>query len=148
MVASGSYNGFLENYHYSRKSEIFQDDKWTDIQDAPKTLAGYAVVFSDGYFYYFGGGGDLNGAGIIRLNAASWTWSDGYIGFMAQTARVNHAVITIGNTFMVLGGHGKKYNEACVMNNDEMTCEKKSSFLQYFYESPAVFLVNDTYGNC
>ena len=142
LVAVGSYSP------PSKKSEIFEDENWRDIQEPlvdQRYYAFYAAIFYAGDFYYFGGtdGNDLSS--ILRLNAASWTWSN--VGQM-NSPRWGHAVTLVGNTFIIIGGFGTQPNEACTLNNDEFTCEEKSSTLESYFLTPLLYVVNDNYGNC
>ena len=139
MVAVGSF------YPANVKGEKYQDGRWSDIPNAPvPKLNHYAAIFDAGNFYYFGGR-DSNS--ILRLNAASWTWSN--VGSLNQSNRQNHGVILIENTFMVLGGRGQDSfaNEACHMNNDQFTCEEQTSVLEK-YAFPLLFYVSPDYGVC
>ena len=129
----------------NKKAETFEDGVWTDIQDAPVTsyLSDCAVIFYAGNFYYFGGYG--NESGILRLNAATWTWSS--VGQL-NSGRYGHGAILVDNTFMVIGGGGTKPNEACLFNNGQVTCEEKTSSLYNFYQMPLLFLVSDDFELC
>ena len=133
---------------YSKKSEKLEDDIWTDIEEPPvdrTSMSDYAVIFRGSSHYYFGGssGGNLNT--ILRLQSGSWTWSN--IGRI-KSARDGHAVISIGEKFMVVGGFGRYNNEACVLKNGRFSCKVLSSSLYYYAFYPILFSVADTYGSC
>ena len=131
----------------SNKSEKFEPENWSDIEEAPvRTFSNYAVIFVDSNFYYFGGKdhGGTQLSSILRLDAVSWAWSN--LGQL-NSARSAHGVILLGNTFMVIGGKGTKSNEACHLNNVQFICEEKVSNLTNYYR-PLLFLVNEQYGNC
>ena len=138
----------------SKKSEKLEAGNWSDIPDPPviTSFSKYAVVYDAGNFYYFGGhdtgvglpyGTELDS--ILRLNAATWTWSE--VGKL-NSIRRGHQVVVVDNTFMVLGGGDIRHNEACTLNNDEFTCEEKTSKLNYYGHTPLVVLVDDDYRNC
>ena len=102
------------------------------------------MIFDAGNFYYFGGVGATTS--ILRLNAATWTWSN--VGSL-NSPRLAHGVILVENTFMVIGGgDGTKANEACILNDGGFTCEEKSSSLTQYQHSPLLFVVDDNYGTC
>ena len=129
-------------------AEKFENEAWTDIQEAPvdTSLSYYAVVFDAGNFYYFGGlgdTGDLNS--ILRLNAATWAWST--VGQL-NSARRGHGVMMVGNTFMVIGGVEIQPTETCNLNNGQFTCEEKNTRLNRYYYTPSVFLVSDDFELC
>ena len=141
LVAVGS------NYPNHKKGEIFEDGAWSDIEDAPPrmTLNNYAVVYSEGSFYYFGGldnygVGSLNK--IHRLSSASWTWS--IVGRL-NLAGYAHSVIKVDNTFMSVGGH--RDTEACTLEDDSFTCERNSG-TALTYNFPILVPVSDDYDNC
>ena len=137
LVAVGSYSP------YNKKAETFEDGVWTDIQDAPvySSLYNYAVIFYAGNFYYFGGWG----SGILRLDAATWTWSS--VGQLNYGRYANGAIL-IDNTVMVIGGVDTKPNEACLFNNGQVTCEEKTSSLDNYQYTPLLFLVSDDFELC
>ena len=134
------------------KGEKYEDGNWSDIPDFPvdKAFSYYTVVFDGGNFYYFGGmeaGTARRLDSILRLNEATWTWSTA--GQM-NSARYSHGVILVENTFMVTGGAGYQRtmpNEACLLDNGQVTCEEKASGLQ-FYNPTLVYLVSNTFGLC
>ena len=109
-------------------------------------ISRYAVTFHAGNFYYFGGR-DNNGArdSILRLNASTWTWSN--VGKL-NSARLGHSVILVENKFMVIGGLGTQPNEACVLNDGQLSCTEQSTSLTNYVFTPLLFLVNNSYGNC
>ena len=146
LVAVGSFSPS------NKKAEKFENGTWSVIEDAPvnKRLSYYAVVFDTENFYYFGGydsSGVNSGviSSILRLSAASWTWSN--VGNL-NSARDGHGVILVENTFMVIGGSSTKPNEACQLNNGQFTCESKTSSLNDYYFYPLLFLVSDDYKLC
>ena len=142
LVAVGS------NFPDNKKSEIFEDGNWRDIQEpqVDGALNRYAAIFYAGNFYYFGGyGGTGLLSSILRLNAASWTWSN--VGQMSSP-RVGHAVTLVENKFMLIGGSGIQPNEARTLDNDKFTCEEKPSSLTNYGWRPLLYVVNDSYGNC
>ena len=131
-----------------KNAEIFEDGAWTDIQQPPvgEHFSRYAVLYDAGNFYYFGGWGDSSDLSLIlRLDAATWTWSN--VGQL-NSSRHAHGVIQAGNTFMVIGGGGVRKNEACVLNNGQFTCEEKTSSLESYAYYPLMSLINDTFGLC
>ena len=131
----------------NKKGEKFENGAWSEIEDAPVStrLYGYAVTFDADNFYYFGGYDRSDLSSILRLSAASWTWSN--VGNLSS-ARNAHGVILVENTFMVIGGLSTKPNEACQLNNGQFTCEAKTSSLNYYYYYPLPFLVSDDYKLC
>ena len=135
----------------NKKGEKFEDGDWIDIQEAPvgRSLNYYAVVFYGANFYYFGGTDRKNLlsimlSSILRLNAATWTWSN--VGNL-NSVRYGHKVILVENTFMVIGGPASYSNEACLLNNGRFTCEERTSSLNSYY-MPLLFLVSDNFGRC
>ena len=81
----------------------------------------------------------------LRLNADSWTWSS--IGQL-NSARANHGVILVQNTFMVVGGFyndGNTFtwlqpNEACFLVQKQLHAKNKIAVYmitvtQYYYSS-------------
>ena len=141
LVAVGSWSP------NNKKAEKLENGSWSVIEDAPVNtrLFGYAVTFDADNFYYFGGYDSSNLSSILRLSAASWTWSN--IGNL-NSARYGHGVILIESTFMVIGGSSTQPNEACQLNNGQFTCETKTSSLDYYFYTPLLFLVSDGYKLC
>ena len=151
MVAVGQYWG-----PPTKKSEKFEDGAWNDIAEPPVATAygNYAVIFDAGNFYYFGGYDKRdpgNGrddeilSSILRLNAATWTWSN--VGQL-NSARDAHNAILVGNTFMVMGGPNIQPNEACLLNNGQFTCEELPSSLDNFIYTALLTIVSDDFGLC
>ena len=141
MVAVGS------TFPSNKKAEKFINGVWSDLQDPPVSwrLYAYAVTFDADNFYYFGGADKNFLSSILRLSAASWTWSN--VGNF-NSARRGHGVILVENTFMVIGGLSTKPNEACQLNNGQFTCESKTSSLNDYAFYPLLFLVSDDYKLC
>ena len=151
LVAVGSYDP------PKKKSEKFQEGVWTDIQEVPvvNRLSNYAVIFDAGNFYYFGGyDGSGISSSILRLNAASWTWS--FVGTL-NSPRVNHGVILVENTIMVIGGtdytlyyklNSRLPIEVCLLNNGQLNCEEKTSSLTDNFHTPLLFVVSNSFGLC
>ena len=131
----------------SKKSEIFEDGNWSDFDEPPVgTLDSYAVVVDAGNFYYFGGyDSGATVSSILRLNGATWTWSN---AGQLNSARHAHNVIMVDKTVMVIGGGGNQPNEACILTNAEFTCQRLSSSLYEYKYTPLLHLVNDNYGLC
>ena len=140
----------------SKKSEKLQSGIWSDLEEPPVdgwTLWNYVVIFygteTHGSHYYFGG--RTTGysvqllSSILRLESGSWTWSN--VGRI-KSARMGHAVILVGEKFIVVGGEGNHNNEACLLNNYEFSCTKLSSSLTNYANSPILFSVADNYINC
>ena len=132
----------------SKKSEKFENDIWSDIEDPPidnTRLWLYGVTFYDGNYYYFGGFGNRQ---ILCLNGTSWTWSN---PGQLNSPRINLGVISVGNIFMVVGGQTigqpTKNNEACILENGNITCTELSTSLSG-YRSPILFLVDENIRNC
>ena len=111
----------------------------------PKKRWGCQTGAPCGDHYYFGGdsGDDLNS--ILRLSGTSWTWSK--VGQL-NSPREGHGVISVGNIFTVVGGMGTQNNEACVLENEQVTCTELSSSLTDYFYWPSLYLVNDNNGNC
>ena len=140
----------VRSYNNHTKSEIFEDGNWREIQEIPvsdsqSSFSHCASIFNAGNFYYFGGYANNPISSIFRLNAASWTWSN--VGQM-NSPRHGHEVTLVDNKFMLIGGAGVKANEACTLDNDEFTCEEKSSTLYNYAWTPLLYVVNDNHGNC
>ena len=132
----------------SKKSEKFEDDIWSDIEEPPvdeTRMYAYAVIFHGNSHYYFGGYGDSPLASILRLQSGFWTWSN--VG-QINTARSGHEVISVGEKFMVIGGYGYNKNEACLLNNGQFYCADLSSSLEKYLDRPILFSVADNYGQC
>ena len=127
----------------SKKSEKFQNDIWSDIEDPPigGQMYDYDVTFYDGNYYYFGG---VSSSRIICLNGTSWTWSS---PGQLNSSRSGHEVISVGNIFMVVGGWSVEKNEACILENGKITCNELSTSLSG-YLTPILFLVDENYRNC
>ena len=128
----------------NKKSEKFENGNWSDLQEAPVHLSfrSYAAIFYGGNFYYFGGY-DLTS--ILRLSAASWTWS---IVGQLNASRNGHGVILVDNKFMVIGGSDIRPTEACLLRNGRFNCEEKRSSLLKDFNTPILFLVDDNYQDC
>ena len=136
LVAVGDYS--------SKKGEKFENDIWSDIEDPPiddTRFLDYDVTFYDGNYYYFGG---VSSSQILRLSGTSWTWSN---AGQLSSPRSNHGVISVGNTFMVVGGRSTEKNEACTLENGEITCTQLSTSLSGYLD-PILFHVDENYRNC
>ena len=132
----------------SKKSEIFQNGNWSDIDEPPvggTTWYQYAVIFHGSSHYYFGGTSAGFLSSILRLQSGSWKWSDA--GKM-KSARSGHAVILVEGKIMVFGGFDYKKNEACIQNNGKFICEYLSSSLNNYVFYPILFSVTDNYAIC
>ena len=101
----------------------------------------YDVTFYDGNYYYFGG---VSSSRIICLNGTSWTWSS---PGQLNSSRSGHGAISVGNIFMVVGGWSTEKNEACILENEKITCNELSTSLSN-YHTPILFLVDENYRNC
>ena len=149
LVAVGSAADPLHASPHTKKSEKLEDGSWTDIEEPPvsNSFSQYAVIFHAGNFYYFGGYDDGHGSvnSVLRLNAVVWTWSN---FAHLNSARQNHGVILVQNTFMVIGGLESKPNEACFLEDRKLSCTKLHFSLSRNYNNPLLFLVNYSYGNC
>ena len=138
---------------YSKKSEKFENGNWSEIQEPPidgSSMSRYAPIFHGGSLFYFGGwDGSVKLTSILRLSVSSWTWSN--VGQLKSSRRA-HEVILVGNTFTIVGGNGNgsitKYNEACLLNNEQFTCTELSSSLTNYFYRPILYLVSDNYQNC
>ena len=145
MIAVADFNG--------KESEKLQDGIWSDIEEPPVDggMYLYAVVVQGSSHYYFGGyyvsadGSNVGLDSILRLQSGSWTWSN--VG-QINSARYGHAVILIGQKFMVVGGGQKKYNEVCMLYNGRFNCTELSSSLSSYAYSPILFSVPDSYRYC
>ena len=83
----------------SIKSEKLEDDIWSEFEEPPvdgTRMYDYAVIFLGSSHYYFGGYADgyVVVDSILRLQSASWTWSN--VGQM-NSARYAHAVISVNS---------------------------------------------------
>ena len=142
LVAVGSYDP------YNIKSEKFEDGNWSDIEEPPVShrFFNYVVIFDGDSFYYFGGFDRRGNLGLIlRLSAATFTWSN--IGKL-NSPRNGHGVTLTGSTFMVIGGRNIHPNEACTLNNGEFTCEEQSSTLNRYAWTPLLFHVSENFVSC
>ena len=129
-----------------KKGEKFENGVWSEIQEAPIDTNAYAAIFESGNFYYFGGADDSGPlSSILRLNAATWTWSN--VGNL-NSARNGHEVILIENTYLVIGGELNQPNEVCLLNNGQFTCEEKNTTLDNYRYKPLLFLVSNNFGLC
>ena len=134
--------------NYDRKSEKFEADNWSDIQEPPVPgidMFHFAALFHTGNHYYFGGHSAGRLASILRLDGNSWTWSN--VGQL-NSPRWGHGVILVGNTFKILGGDGTFRNEVCLLTNEQLTCTEQTSSLTDYVYTPVLSLVDDNYGNC
>ena len=128
-----------------------KDDTWKIIADAPvqgKSYDKYAVVFHDSSHYYFGGYADnKNLNSILRLQPVgpSWTWSNVE---QINSARLGHAVVSVSEKVMVIGGGGNNKNEACLLKNGQFNCIELSSSLYFYVHYPIVFTVPNNYRVC
>ena len=134
---------------YNKKSEKFEGEIWSEIQEPPidaPTIHSYAVIFYGSNHYFFGGysaGNELSS--ILALQKKYWTWSN--VGKM-KTTRAYHEVILIGNRFMLIGGDYIKKNEACQLFYHQFNCTEFSSSLQDYFSFPILYLVDDDYRDC
>ena len=131
----------------SKKSEKFQNGKWSDIQEPPVgnyRMYLYTVIFHAGSHYYFGGT-SVPGNSIFRLNGASWTWSN--VGQMNSNlySRSNLPIVQFENTFILAGNQGSL--ESCLLTGEIFNCTEVATSLSNYW-SPNLFLVDDNYGNC
>ena len=105
----------------------------------------YAVIFHGGNHFFFGGSSDGQLDSILRLSGNSWTWSKvGQLNALRQA----HGVILVEDTFTVVGGTGIKKNEACVLNNEQLTCTELASSLTNYEYYPILYLVGKDYETC
>ena len=89
-------------------AKLARNDIWSDIEYPPidnTRMLDYDVTFYDGNYYYFGG---VSSSKILCLNGTSWNRSN--LGQL-NSVRSNHGVISVGNTFMVVGGRSTEKNE-------------------------------------
>ena len=144
----------------SRKTEKFQNGNWIDVEDIPADgtrMYHHAVLFYAGNFYNFGGVTRFTEqlSSIFCLNGVSWTWSN--VGQMISP-RYGHAVISIENRFMVVGGVQADGNlavavpalkhEVCTLNNGFFSCTAFNSSLTNFYNTPVLYHVDKNYRTC
>ena len=107
---------------------------------------GYASVFINGNFFIIGGDADRGQSSTIgRLDSATWSWSR---AGQFNTARDYFRAIWVNSKLVVVGGRHPKPTEFCELENDEYTCTEQWSRLEYYYDYPLLFAVNDDYKNC
>ena len=110
----------------SKKSEKFEADNWSDIEEPPLEISymrWYVAVFYAGNHYYFGG---TALSSILCLNGSSLSWSN---AGQLNSSRNGHGVILVGNTFTIVGGEGTLRNEACLLSNGQFNCTELSTSL-------------------
>ena len=103
-------------------------------------------------FYYFGGQSWSKETAhwtelsqIACLDSSSLTWSS--VGHL-NTGRNTHAVILVGNRFIIVGGGGTRHTESCELENGYFNCTNLNSVLTNYMATPPLFLVDDDYKNC
>ena len=133
----------------SKKSEKLEDGIWSPIEEPPVDgiMYEYAVIFHGSSHYYFGGysGDHAEVDSILRLQSGSWIWSK--VGRL-NLARRAHAVILVGEKFMVVGGYGNINNEACLLDDVQFNCTKLPSSLDNYEYRPIVYHMDENYGSC
>ena len=109
-------------------------------------MTSYAVIFHASTHYYFGGISSYGALdSIFALEENTWTWSKR--GSM-NSKRYAHGVILLEEKIMVVGGDGKKKNEACVLNNGQFSCTKFTTLLNDYAYYPVLYVLDEDQKNC
>ena len=122
-------------------------------------IIGYAPIYHEKAFYFFGGGSNIDGnialTKIARLDMKTTTWS--VVGEL-KSPRVAHSVIYNGKVFLVVGGknrHGtnnvntKKKTERCNLHKGQMICVELGSTLENYVYYPILVTVDSNFTkNC
>ncbi|EGD78894.1 hypothetical protein PTSG_01870 [Salpingoeca rosetta] len=86
-----------------------ETDSWSTVQPMPLTLSGMScTVVNDSLVYVVGGvlpDGTLN-AKVLLYNVDTDLWSDAHVPPMggADTPRMGHAAVVVGNDILIMGG--------------------------------------------
>ena len=126
------------------KTESLTGAQWSVEKDYPfyVDISESAVVSKNQDFYVFGGWSDYKGkATIAKFNAATRQWSQ--VGTM-KSPRHGHSVISIGNSFMIVGGIGQTHIEECV-GEETVDCQNTDLTLKNYEYYPALFTVNTNF---
>ena len=123
------------------KTESLNGAQWSIEDNYPfhADISESAVVSKDQDFYVFGGWSDYKAkATIAKFNTATREWSQ--VGTM-KSARHGHSVISIGNSFMIVGGIGQTSIEECI-EGETVNCQETGIMLKNYEYYPALLSVN------
>ena len=81
---------------------------------------------------------------IAKLDGTTFEWED--VGSM-QAIRYLHNVIVIQDTFLVVGGEGRRNTERCSYDSSEnrFTCQKHPLTLRDYADYPELFAVQSDF---
>ena len=82
---------------------------------------------------------------IGRFHEATQTWSKA--GEM-NIGRTYHRAIYDGSSFLAVGTSGNKKTDKCVLEGEKMTCTLLDASVEWFWQYPALFLVDPAEYSC
>ena len=92
----------------------------------------------------FGGQSHYSGLpqDIARLKESSLRWNK--VGEI-MSSRHGHSVIQLGQSFLVVGGKGRKRTEVCDWSHEILYCNEQNPILADYDLYPELFVVPDNY---